>query len=408
MWKQALLGCTARRSAGLAALACRKLSTSPSLVTPAMMRRRLSTAPAVAVRAHKRQQQSFAAQSAVAACVLGATVVGTALLLPRHNAETKSARHQFIADAVEKVLPSVVYVSSSFHTFFGDMGQGGSGFVFSSDGFIATNSHVVALAASSKSKTVSVTLSNGTTLEGEVWAMDVSTDLALIKVDSPVPLQKADIGSSSLLRPGEWVVALGSPMNLQNTVTMGIVSSKARQAIDLGMSRSFDFIQTDCSINSGNSGGPLCDLDGAVVGINTMKAAGPEGISFAIPIDSAYPVLEQLREFKSVRRPYLGVRMIELEPRMILYAKRRSPDFPDVSEGVYISEVVPKSPAARAGLESGDIITAIDNVKIFTANDVLKALGFEVGKKRTLTVMRGKTTKTFDIITEQADGNKHH
>jgi HtrA serine peptidase 2 len=347
--------------------------------------------------------------SALAVAIAAAAATTTTMyILSSSPAQTQSSkRFQFVADAVETASPSVVYVSSSIHTFFGELGQGGSGFVISEDGFIATNSHVVSMFAGGSrggggpSPTVKVTLPDGATVDGEVWATDNMFDLALIKVDATkVKLVKSTVGSSSALRAGEWVVALGSPMNLQNTVTVGVVSSAARQANDLGMVRPFDFIQTDCSINSGNSGGPLCDMDGKVIGINTMKVAGPEGISFAIPIDSAWPVLQQLREFRRVRRPYLGVKMVNLDDRIIAFEKQRGGSgFPaDVEHGVLVAAVNAGSPAARGGLQPGDVIVAVDGIKIASANDFLKVLGFEAGKRLQLEVRRGPSSKMMLTI----------
>jgi HtrA serine peptidase 2 len=341
-----------------------------------------------------------AASTAVAALVLAGTFPA-----PQAHAQNKQ-KNNFIADAVDKASPSLVYVSSTLQMFFGEIGQGGSGFVVHESGFIATNSHVVAAAATNKGKqNLTVTMSDGKTFEGEVWAMDVNSDLALIKINPGAhKLTKATIGSSTELRPGEWVAALGSPMNLQNTVTVGVVSSSARQATDLGLNRAFDFVQTDCSINSGNSGGPLVDLDGKVIGINTMKVSGPEGISFAIPIDVAWPILEQLREFRRVKRPYLGLKMVTIDRHIAMVEQSRNPEFPqDVESGVLVAHVQRASPAERAGLQPGDVITEIDNAKVHSSNDVLKALGFEVGKKMQFTVHRGRTgVKTLSVMSEVA------
>jgi len=137
------------------------------------------------------------------------------------------------------------------------------------------------------------------------------------------------------------------------------------------------------------------------IGINTMKAAGPEGISFAIPIDSAWPVLEQLRMFRQVRRPYLGVKMINFDPHVSALLKSRNPNFPqDVEFGVIVTHVAPSSPAEHGGLQPGDIIISLDSNKIQSTNDVLKVLGFEVGKKHYVVVRRGQTTKTLTVTSE--------
>ena len=169
--------------------------------------------------------------------------------------------------------------------------------------------------------------------------------------------------------------------------------------------RPFDFIQTDAAINSGNSGGPLIDLDGNVVGINTMKAAGHaaeggvSGISFAIPIDVAWPVLQQLKEFRRVRRPFLGLRMVTLDAHVKSFEKNHKLPADQV-DGVLVLNVAPGSPAERGGVKVGDIIVKMDDKKIKDASDVVRALGFEVGKKITMQVRRGNDYKTFSLVTE--------
>ena len=256
-----------------------------------------------------------------------------------------------------------------------------------------------------------MTMYDGTEYEGEVWAVDTATDLALIKLDISNPelsarLVPSIIGKSSELRSGEWVVALGSPLNLQNSVTVGVVSSTARHGNELGMpDRPFDFIQTDAAINSGNSGGPLINLDGEVVGINTMKAAGNgmeggvSGISFAIPVDVAWPVLQQLKEFQRVRRPFLGLRMVTLDAHVRAFEKNRNLPA-DLKDGVLVLQVAPGSPAERGGVKVGDIIVKMGEKKVKDASDVVRALGFEVGRTLKMEVRRQNETKVFTVVTE--------
>jgi len=315
----------------------------------------------------------------------------------------------FVADAVEIAQPSLAHITHTQQTLFGEFGTGGSGVVISADGFIATNAHVVAMGGSSGR--CKVTLFDGTEYEGEIWAIDMPTDLALVKLDlasnphhATTTLTPASIGTSSELRSGEWVVALGSPLNLQNSVTVGVVSSTARHSNDLGLpDRPFDFIQTDASINSGNSGGPLINLDGEVVGINTMKAAGGfegvSGISFAIPIDVAWPVLKQLQEHRKVRRPYLGMRMVTIDAHIAKLEKNRN--FPqDQLDGVLVVQVAPGSPAERGGIRGGDIVVKMNRKPIRDTGDVVKCLGFETGKEIEIEVRQGDSIKTLKVVTE--------
>ena len=319
----------------------------------------------------------------------------------RAAAPNAASTVNFIADAVEQAWPSLVHVSSLHTTFFGQIGSGGSGFVIHPDGFIATNAHVVAHAEGAK---LTVTFTDGSEVEASVWAMDSHTDLALIKVERLPPNSfPAKLGASASLRPGEFVAALGSPMRLHNTVTSGVVSSTARHANELGLpSRIYDFIQIDAAINSGNSGGPLINMSGEVVGINTMKAAGPEGISFAIPNDVAGPVLEQLRLHRRVRRPYLGLRMVTVDPHVAAFERRRpNSDFPsDTTEGVLIVQVAPGSPSEKAGMQPGDVIVAVDGQKVKETGDVLRALGYDTGKRLAMDVVRGGAKRQLDVTTE--------
>ena len=285
-----------------------------------------------------------------------ATLSASAFALSDSSKKSRNVNN-FVADAVEVAQSSLANIRNTRHTIFGEFGTGGSGFVISKDGFVATNAHVVMLGGGGTER-LKVTLYDGTEYEADVWAVDASSDLALLKLDiktasteDPAPLVPALIGKSSELRAGEWVVALGSPLNLQNSVTVGVVSATARRGSELGIPNASVYIQTDASINSGNSGGPLINLDGQVVGINTMKASGPEGISFSIPMDLAWPVLEQLREFQKVRRPYIGMRMISVDPHVAKAERVRG--FPqDQTSGVLIIQVVPGSPAERAGIQA--------------------------------------------------------
>jgi HtrA serine peptidase 2 len=318
----------------------------------------------------------------------------------------------FVADAVAVASPSVVNIRCSMGGFFGTESSG-SGFIISEDGFVATNAHVVEHSSTGE---VLVTLWNGQKKRGMVHSLDKGTDIALVKLDMETPrltatggtlsedastLQVARLGKSSQLRAGEFVVALGSPLLLSNSVTFGIVSSTARLGSELGMSQSrTEYIQTDAAINVGNSGGPLVNINGEVIGINTMKIQHSSGISFAIPIDTATMVIEQLKTHKRVVRPYIGMRIANY------YAagagdnsgrrtrSRQSRNFaPSV---VMITDVEVYSPCFDAGLARGDIILEIDGHKVGDVKDVLENIGLEVEQNISLTVQKqdGSIVKT--------------
>lgn len=212
----------------------------------------------------------------------------------------------FIADAVERAAGSVVKITCVKDSQWYSFEEGGSGFIFDATS-ILTNAHVVQGA-----KRLTVTLRDGTELAGKVESLDALSDVAIVRVDSPNTLPAATLGNSSELRVGEWVVAMGSPGgHLKDSVTVGIVSALLRASSELGMSaRRMTYIQTDAAINHGNSGGPIVNAEGEVVGISTMKAAHLDGVGFAIPIDLAMDMVRQMRTHGKVLRPYLGLKMV--------------------------------------------------------------------------------------------------
>ncbi|XP_037268933.1 HTRA2-related serine protease isoform X2 [Rhipicephalus microplus] len=274
-----------------------------------------------------------------------------AMWLPIASASTippPSSRFNFIADAVEKTAPAVVYIEIlGRHPFTQQQiaVSNGSGFVVRPDGLILTNAHVVA-----DGRLVTVKLHDGRQFTGKVEAVDRRSDLATVRIPAKglptLPLTRTD-----QLRPGEWVVAMGSPLALNNTITAGVVSSVHRSSKELGIHNEMDYIQTDAAINFGNSGGPLINLDGNVIGINTMKVTA--GISFAIPADYALDFLElaskKSQEETSADRWYLGITMLTLTPSLILELQQRDPMFPHVSNGVLIWRVMLGSPANLYG-----------------------------------------------------------
>lgn len=222
------------------------------------------------------------------------------------NQELALSRN-FIADVVESVLPTVVNIVCSNHSSFVTTQSSGSGFIISNDGFIVTNEHVISSSSDGK---VIITLSNQRKVEGYIHSRDARSDIALVQINpnsiNGLELQTATLGNSNQVRIGEFCIALGSPLTLRNTVTHGIISALDRHGSELGMSKSRnDYIQTDASINVGNSGGPLVNLDGEVIGINVLKAQGVDGISFAIPMDTAKPIIQQLRLNRKVLEQFI-------------------------------------------------------------------------------------------------------
>ncbi|KAK9867290.1 hypothetical protein WJX84_001258 [Apatococcus fuscideae] len=318
----------------------------------------------------------------------------------------------FIADAAAKAAPAVVniMVQVGGDPLSGRCGGSGSGCIIAPDGTILTNAHVVAGVLSEQQRhagqasPILVTLQDGRTFQAHVKSFDRVSDLAVLEIKDSGPLPVVSLGSSQHLRVGEWIVALGSPLHLSNSVTAGIVSCVDRKAVELGLlGASSEYIQTDAAINRGNSGGPLINLAGEVVGISSMKAIAADGVSFAIPIDTAKDVLRQLREHGRVLRPYAGIRMLQLTQSMLPQLRAQDPAFPSVDCGIIVSEVAPGSPAEKAGLMSGDVITGFADAEEVTTANLIKVLTKHIHKELTVDVKRRwGISKKLKIIASEA------
>lgn len=235
----------------------------------------------------------------------------------------------------------------------------GSGFIVSSDGYIVTNNHVI-----QKAQKITVKLLDGRTFVAEKVGVDPLSDIALLKIKAN-NLPTLPLGNSDLIRPGEWVIAIGNPFGLNHTVTVGVVSAKGRSGI--GISDVEDFIQTDAAINPGNSGGPLLNLKGEVIGMNTAiftRSGGYMGIGFAIPSNIIKVVVEQLKTKGTVERGFLGVVIQDLTPRLAKDLGIK------VTEGALITEVMPNSPASKAGLKEKDVIIGFNEKPVRNASEL--------------------------------------
>ncbi|NWG02481.1 MAG: DegQ family serine endoprotease [Syntrophaceae bacterium] len=273
-----------------------------------------------------------------------------------------------------------------FGDFFGPFFEGnpprdfeqrgvGSGFIMSRDGYILTNNHVV-----EDADQIKVKLANGKEFGGKIVGRDPKTDLALIKISSSSDLQPLTLGNSDELKVGSWVVAVGSPFGLEQTVTAGIVSAKGRV---IGSGPYDNFIQTDASINPGNSGGPLINMKGEVVGINTAIIASGQGIGFAIPINMAKEIAPQLQEKGHVTRGWLGVSIQEVTPELAKSFGLKE------KKGALVAQVVSGSPAGKAGIEQGDVIVEFDGKEITDSKDLPRMVASTpVGKAVTIQLIR--------------------
>ncbi|WP_305043574.1 DegQ family serine endoprotease [Geoalkalibacter sp.] len=260
----------------------------------------------------------------------------------------------------------------------------GSGFIISADGYILTNDHVV-----SGADEIRVRLSDGRSFDATLRGTDAKLDLALLKIDTGEKLPVAPLGNSEELKIGEWVMAIGNPFGLNQTVTVGIVSAKGRV---IGAGPYDDFIQTDASINPGNSGGPLFNMRGEVVGINTAIVAQGQGIGFAIPINAAQIVLPQLREEGRVTRGYLGVQIQPVTQELATSFGLTE------TKGALVVDVLKDSPAEKAGLRRGDIILEFDGRKIDSMNDLPRFVAAtSVGSDSRLKIWRDGKTRELRI-----------
>ena len=315
-----------------------------------------------------------------------------------------------IADAVEKVYDSVVVVE----TFVNDKAYAsGTGFVFKTNdklGYIITNHHVIANANKYK-----VIFTNNKTVEATLVGSDEYSDIAVLSYKTDKELKVSNIGSSTNARVGDTVFAIGAPLDSSVyswTVTRGVLSGKDREvSISLGGSQTSDWImqvlQTDAAINSGNSGGPLCNSNGEVIGITNMKlvTSGVEGMGFAIPIEEASTFADKIINGESVARPYLGVAMYDVSNSYYAYAFKNSST--NLTDGVGISEVVKDSPAEKAGLKAGDTIIGIDNDTIKdTATLRYKLYKHKEGDVVKITYVRNNKTLTTKVtLTNRTESN---
>ena len=344
-------------------------------------------------------------------------ILGTAFVLAQAIAASAQSRPDTFADLAEKVSPSVVNITTSttvatstqpgpvvpdgspFEDFFRDFmdrngpgGDGqrprrsqalGSGFVISEDGFIVTNNHVIQGADE-----ILIEFFEGFELEAQIIGTDPNTDLALLKVESDEPLQYVSFGDSEESRVGDWVMAMGNPLGQGFSVSAGIVSARGR-----ALSGSYDdFIQTDAAINRGNSGGPLFNMNGDVIGVNTAILSpngGSIGIGFAMSSRVAENVIDQLKEFGETRRGWLGVRIQDVTD--------------DLAEGLGLAEArgalvtdVPEGPASEAGIESGDVILSFDGTDVNDTRELVRKVGeTTVGKEVRVKVFRNGETETL-------------
>ena len=345
------------------------------------------------------------------------------LILPISFAHAKMVPDSF-ADLAEKLMPSVVNIASTqtirttsnpfpfefpegspFEDMFKEFNQPrerkatglGSGFIIDSKGIVVTNNHVIQGA-----EDIVVSVNGSKEYKAKVIGKDPYMDLAVLQIESDEKFIPVSFGDSDKARVGDWVIAIGNPYGFGGTVTTGIISSRNR---DIGLTRYDDFIQTDASINVGNSGGPLFDLDGKVVGINTAIIApgrsGSIGIGFAIPSNSASKVIEQLIEFGETKRGWLGVRIQVVTEEIAEVEKLEKP------EGALVANVSEGSPAAKGGIKPGDIILEFDGKKVDTMRTLPKLVAqTKVGKRVEVKIWRNQQLISKKVLLGRLESSK--
>ena len=363
-----------------------------------------------------------------------ATVAAAAMVLPTLSTSSFARGPDGISDVAERVIDAVVNISTSqkvearntpmpqlpndpqldelFRDFFNRRGQNdpqnrergprrvnslGSGFVIDAAGIVVTNNHVIA-----EADEITVIFNDGTRLKAELVGKDQKTDLALLRVKPDKPLKAVKFGDSEKLRLGEWVIAIGNPFSLGGTVTAGIVSARNR---DINSGPYDNYIQTDASINRGNSGGPLFNLEGEVVGVNTAiisPSGGSIGIGFAVPSKTALPVIDQLKQFGETRRGWLGVRIQQVTDEIAESLKISPP------RGALVAGVDDKGPAKPAGIEPGDVIIKFDGKDIKEMRDLPRVVAdTPIGKQTPVLIIRkGKEETKTVTLGRLEDGEK--
>jgi len=332
-----------------------------------------------------------------------AKVISQPLSKPKINEVNLYSNRSFITKAVERTGSAVVtidtqryvkkrkfprnsqlFIDPYFERFFGlDLSNDnrprieqsqGSGFIFA-DGLIMTNAHVV-----NRSDKVIVGLTNGKKFEAKLIGQDFFTDLAVLKIEGKGPWPKAKLGNSAKIKVGDWAIAVGNPFGLENTVTLGIISNLNRNVNQLGIyDKKLDLIQTDAAINPGNSGGPLLNSEGEVIGINTLIRSGPgAGLSFAIPINKAKAIADQLLKNGKVIHPMIGISLIEESNSEIK------------DNVIKVGYVVPNSPAEKSGIKIDDILIKVGNKDIETASDVIEQISKNGIKKQVNILLKRK------------------
>jgi S1-C subfamily serine protease len=311
------------------------------------------------------------------------------------DAQLLDAYSQAVISVVEKVSPAVVNIDVQrvVRHNLQELAANGSGFIFTQDGYILTNSHVVHNATK-----IQVTLSDGRSYAGEMIGDDPDSDLAVIRIYAP-NLVAARLGDSQAVKVGQLAIAIGHPYGLQTTVTTGVISALGRSFRSHSGKLIDNIIQTDAALNPGNSGGPLVTSSGQVIGINTAIVAAAQGICFAVPINTAKLVIPELMRYGKVSRAYIGIggQNVQISPRIMFFHEL------SVDTGIFVMFIEANSPAHKAGLQQGDIIVAFNNQAVPTMDDLYNLLTPQyIGVRSRLTVVRQHQKLHLTIVPQKS------
>ncbi|CAM8925387.1 unnamed protein product [Rhodiola kirilowii] len=324
-----------------------------------------------------------------------------------HSSESGDGLKKSIVTAAAMVAPAVVIINIPWSDGKSSGASSGSGTIIDADGTVLTCAHLLLDAHGRRNTSagkVDVTLPDGRTFVGSIVNADAHSDIGIVKINSNSPLPVAKLGSSRKLRPGDPVVTIGCPLSLHNTVTAGIVSCLDRKSSDIGLGgMPREYIQTDCATNKGNSGGPLVNLDGEVVGVHIMSIHTASGYSFAVPIDSVTKIIEHFKKHGKVVRPWLGLKMIDLSEMIVAQLREKDDMFPNVKGGALVAVVIPRSPADVAGFCPGDVITEINGQDVRNSSEIASLLEDTIGQPATVTVRRTKDCSVLlNVVAEEA------
>ena len=378
----------------------------PTLIVPILMTVALAAAGgalAGGTAVYLAIQDSLAATPSLSGTLTAPTIIPAATVEkrpPETSVEVRTVTiNTAVTDAVESISPAVVTILNVSSR--GQQQGSGSGVIFSADGYLLTNNHVI-----EGGDSIEVVFMDGGSVPAKLIGADTFSDIAVLQVSPPLP-GIAELGNSDVLRPGESVIAIGSPLgDFKNTVTVGVVSATGRM-VDTGRGYQLeDLIQTDAAINQGNSGAPLVNLSGQVIGLNTLIVRGggfgsalAEGLGFAVASNTVRAVSDQIVQNGYVARPYLGIRWESINPRIAWVY-----DLP-VDWGIYVTRVATASAAALAGIQPGDIIVALGETPLDEEHPFINALlAYQPGDTLTASVVRGLEVHSIDLVLGETPG----